>query len=480
MVALMDASTWTTRIRRWLAKTLSSKPLRAVLLLLVIALPLWWQAGAWYRDRLHREQRAHVSSMLLPYASALSSTVHRRLALLKGLAAFAHIEHTDAEIGAHFAPFAAKLHESASGIRALNAGAQGVVRFIYPLKGNEGAVGHDVMRDPRPEVRAAVERAIQTRGIALNGPFELIQGGLGLIGRHAVFRGEALWGLASIVLDVPPILREAGVDSPQEGLALALTDRDGKVFHGQAAVLAGDPVVYRIDLGDGAWTLVGIPQGGWAAAVSPGVALFRGVGLLLIGLLASVVALIANRDAALTALVEQRTETLEQEVVGHRLAEEALRANEERLTAVLAASQKAEADLTEQLAIVEQQREAIRMLSTPILQVWEGVLALPVLGVLDRDRAGAMMESLLQEVSRRRARHVILDLTGVEAIDVTAADQVVKLVSAVELLGARGIVTGIRPQVAQSIAALEADISRLFTLATMQSAIVHCMRRERA
>jgi anti-anti-sigma factor len=448
--------------------------------MLVIVLPLFWQAGQWYHDRLLRERRAHISGALLPYANALSGAVHRRLALLEGVAAFAHIKHTDAELSAHFAPFAAKLHESASGIRALNVGAQGFVRFIYPLVGNEGAVGHDVLHDPRPDVKAAVERAMRTRKTALNGPVELRQGGLGLIGRRAVYEGDTFWGLTAIVLDIPPILREAGVDRPQEALSLALCDDAGKVFHGSAAVLTADPVVYRLDLVDGAWSIAAIPEGGWSAATSRGVALFRGVGLVVIGLLGSLVGLVANRHVNLTELVQQRTQTLEREVLDHRKAEEALRANEEQLKVVLTASQKAEADLTEQLEIVQQQKEAIRTLSTPILQVWDGVLALPVLGVLDASRATAMMESLLDAVDRTQARHVILDLTGVETIDAVAADHVVKIVAAVGLLGARGIVTGIRPQVARSLCSIEADITRLQTLANMRSALQYCMRQERA
>jgi sensor domain CHASE-containing protein/anti-anti-sigma regulatory factor len=465
--------------QQWLARTWS-RPLQAVLVMLLIFLPLWWQTGKWYRDRLLGEHRVRVSAELLPYANALASTVHRRLALLEGLAAFTHIEHTDAELDAHFNPFAAKLREGTSGIRALAVGAQGVVRLIHPLAGNEAAVGHDVLHDPRPEVKAAVERMMRTRQIALNGPVELRQGGLGLVGRQPVFEGDTFWGMAAIVLDVLPILQETGIDSTQQEMELAISDGAGKVFHGSAAVLTADPVVYPIDLVDGAWTISAIPTGGWSAAISRGVVHFRGAGLIIIGLLASVVALVANRHANLTELVQQRTQTLVLEVEGHRKAEAALQENEEQLTAVLTASQKAEAELTAQLEIIRQQQEAIRTLSMPILQVWDGVLALPVLGVLDAIRATSMMEALLEAVARTQARHVILDLTGVETIDAPTADHVVKLVAAVGLLGARGIVTGIRPQVARSIAAVQADITRLTTLANMRSALLFCMRPERA
>jgi anti-anti-sigma factor len=110
--------------------------------------------------------------------------------------------------------------------------------------------------------------------------------------------------------------------------------------------------------------------------------------------------------------------------------------------------------------------------------VWDGVLTVPVLGALDPKRAGEIMDALLTAVSRARCHHVIIDLTGVSSVDAPTADHLIKLVRAVELLGARGIVVGIKPQVAQAIVAIGVDLSRIMTLATLRDALVFCMKHK--
>jgi rsbT co-antagonist protein RsbR len=104
--------------------------------------------------------------------------------------------------------------------------------------------------------------------------------------------------------------------------------------------------------------------------------------------------------------------------------------------------------LQEQLELIRRQEAAIRALSTPIIEVWDRVLTLPLLGVLDSGRGAAVMENLLAEVSRKGARFAILDLTGVEAVDTGTANHMLKLIQAIRLLGAEGIITGIQPNVA--------------------------------
>ncbi|XYI02730.1 PAS domain-containing protein [Sorangium sp. So ce1128] len=135
-----------------------------------------------------------------------------------------------------------------------------------------------------------------------------------------------------------------------------------------------------------------------------------------------------------------------------------------------------ELDLAEKLAIIEQQRTAIQSMSTPIIRVWDEVLALPVVGNLDATRAQDMTQHLLDEVARSNATHVILDLTGVETVDEATADHLVRIVRAIRLLGAKSIVTGIRPQVAQLFVALGAGLAGTTTLSNLRDAIKVCMR----
>lgn len=132
--------------------------------------------------------------------------------------------------------------------------------------------------------------------------------------------------------------------------------------------------------------------------------------------------------------------------------------------------------LREKLDVIEEQQATIRKMSTPIIQVWDGVLTLPLIGTLSSERASDMMERLLDEISRTRARYVILDLTGVELVDTATADHLLKVIRAVELMGVQGMISGIRPAVAQTVIALGAEMSRIKTFGNLREALRACMK----
>jgi rsbT co-antagonist protein RsbR len=131
---------------------------------------------------------------------------------------------------------------------------------------------------------------------------------------------------------------------------------------------------------------------------------------------------------------------------------------------------------TEKNELISRLRMAVQELSTPILELWEDVLALPVIGVVDSRRSAEMMERLLDEVVRSQARFVIIDLTGVEVIDTQTADHFMKLVKAVGLIGARCVLTGIRPAVAQTLVDLDVDFGSLATLRNLKHGLRQCQR----
>ncbi|AKT38103.1 PAS domain-containing protein [Chondromyces crocatus] len=136
---------------------------------------------------------------------------------------------------------------------------------------------------------------------------------------------------------------------------------------------------------------------------------------------------------------------------------------------------RAEVELRARLAEIEQQQEVIRRLSTPIIEVWDGVLTLPMLGVLDSARTADVLQSVLTHINQRGASFAILDLTGVEVVDTRVAGYLVQLISAIRLLGAEGIVAGIRPTVAQTIVALGADLTQIVTHRNLRAALSHCI-----
>ncbi|WP_437675511.1 STAS domain-containing protein [Sorangium sp. So ce131] len=139
-------------------------------------------------------------------------------------------------------------------------------------------------------------------------------------------------------------------------------------------------------------------------------------------------------------------------------------------------SRVVEKELRVQLDQIAAQQKVIRDLSTPIIEVWDGVLTLPMVGTVDSVRTADVMDSLLSKIVEKQARYAILDLTGVEVVDTKVASHLIELVTAIRLLGADGIVAGIKPTVAQTMVALGLDLSQLSTQRNLRAALNHAIR----
>lgn len=126
--------------------------------------------------------------------------------------------------------------------------------------------------------------------------------------------------------------------------------------------------------------------------------------------------------------------------------------------------------------IARQQRELLE-LSTPVVQLWDEILALPLVGTLDSDRTQIVMETLLQKIVDSSAAVAILDITGVPTVDTLVAQHLMKTVAATRLMGADCIISGIRPQIAQTIVHLGVDLSEVTTKATLADAFAAALDR---
>src|ERR1700761_7710439 len=126
--------------------------------------------------------------------------------------------------------------------------------------------------------------------------------------------------------------------------------------------------------------------------------------------------------------------------------------------------------------IVRQQRE-IAELSTPVVKLWDGILALPLIGTLDSARTQVVMENLLQTIVDTGAEIAIIDITGVPTVDTLTAQHLLKTVSAARLMGADCLISGIRPQIAQTIIHLGVDLTNVTTKATLADAFAVTLRR---
>ena len=126
--------------------------------------------------------------------------------------------------------------------------------------------------------------------------------------------------------------------------------------------------------------------------------------------------------------------------------------------------------------INRQQRELLE-LSTPVVKLWDGVLALPMIGTLDSSRAQIVMESLLTRIVETGAPIAIIDITGVPTVDTLVAQHLLKTVTAIRLMGADCIISGIRPQIAQTIVHLGVDLQGVVTRATLADALALALKR---
>jgi rsbT co-antagonist protein RsbR len=127
--------------------------------------------------------------------------------------------------------------------------------------------------------------------------------------------------------------------------------------------------------------------------------------------------------------------------------------------------------------MIRRQQEELLELSTPVVKLWDGVLALPVIGTLDSARTQVVMESLLQAIVQTNSRVAIIDITGVPTVDTVVAQHLLKTVTAARLMGADCIISGVRPQIAQTIVHLGINLLDVTTKANLSSAFALALKK---
>jgi len=171
--------------------------------------------------------------------------------------------------------------------------------------------------------------------------------------------------------------------------------------------------------------------------------------------------------AALTRELERRTEEL-------REAKEQL----ERELLERQRAEEARAELTAQ--IIEVQNQRLHELSTPLIPITDSLMVMPLIGAMDDERAERALEAALRAASERRAEAVIIDVTGVPSINASVAATLLRAAHALRLLGTRTVITGIHPEVARTLAALDIDTQGVVTQSTLQNGIAYAMGARRA
>jgi rsbT co-antagonist protein RsbR len=132
--------------------------------------------------------------------------------------------------------------------------------------------------------------------------------------------------------------------------------------------------------------------------------------------------------------------------------------------------------ISERERTISQQQDAIRELSTPVLQLRDGLLILPIIGMLDSQRAKQLTDDLLRAIRANRARMVVMDITGVAAVDSKVANHLIQTVAAARLMGSTVIITGLSADVAQALVALGVDLGKIMTTADLQGGLEEAER----
>ncbi|MET9952472.1 STAS domain-containing protein [Streptomyces sp. NPDC006339] len=128
--------------------------------------------------------------------------------------------------------------------------------------------------------------------------------------------------------------------------------------------------------------------------------------------------------------------------------------------------------------LIARQRQQLLEVATPVIRLWDGVVAVPLIGTLDSARSQVVMESLLEAIVEQRAHYAILDITGVPTVDSLVAQHLMKTVAAARLMGAECIVSGIRPAIAQTIVQLGIDLGTITTRAGLADALAYALSRQ--
>ncbi|MCP4126187.1 MAG: sensor domain-containing diguanylate cyclase [Gammaproteobacteria bacterium] len=226
-------------------------------------------------ERLRSETTERVATIRAQLEGEINSTLH----LTRGLIAYVatHPEVDDHE----FTQLSTEIFSVGRNIRNIGLAKDNIITHMYPLAGNEAALGMDYRKNPKQW--PAVKKAMNLNGTVVAGPVNLIQGGSAFIARTPIYTRSGVsgllhrhkpqfWGIASIVIDLQPLFQAAGISKTIDGMDFALRGKDGlgadgALIFGNKGLFDSESVLQSVTLPNGSWQIAALPHGGWAANI---------------------------------------------------------------------------------------------------------------------------------------------------------------------------------------------------------------------
>ncbi|OWV84424.1 EAL domain-containing protein [Rhizobium sp. R693] len=231
-----------------------------------IAVVVVYVATNWRLERSLADERSIVAGELAIISSRLQTNLNSNVKLLQGLAAGIAVD--PAMDQSAFAKLAAQILQPDSQLRSFAAAPGMVVKWVYPEKGNEKAIGLDYRKNEKQRDGAMLAR--NTHNVVLTGPVDLVQGGTAFVARCPIYindgRSQIFWGLLSGIIDIPRLYQDSGLESAELEIAISTVPEPNspkQVFLGGLETFSKQPVVASVDMMYGRWTLIAVPKGGW-------------------------------------------------------------------------------------------------------------------------------------------------------------------------------------------------------------------------
>lgn len=280
------------------------------ILILLVFLPLAFLIDNQYKKRLIQNKRYELINDLNKYSILFTNIVNERFSLLTALEVFVKNNWQNEIDKSDFNKFSQGLYSSTNGIRNFIIAPKGVNKYVYPLATNQEALGHDLINDLRENVRKDVQKTIDTKEVVISGPYDLRQGGQGIILRKALFKEDNFWGLVTMALDMQPIYNFLALNK-EDKLNIALK-RNENIFYGENKVFNSKPVSFKMNFAKGEFTIAAIPKSGWNDSIKAELNLARFIILAIIFFLIIICYLLSYRNQKIKELVKKRTQELKE------------------------------------------------------------------------------------------------------------------------------------------------------------------------